>query len=291
MSVGSACPGRYASATTPLQNWFLLPTSTSYLRTKSSLPSPPIRNTDRPAGSVLTVAAVAHRERDLARRDQHARARVEREGTQCDAARRPCSGPASALRSSGRWRTPRCRSRRRRTPSCLRTRRSRRRGWRHRACGRWDGRESVPAPWRSGDCGIGERFLDEHRLAGQPGRRVALVDVELVLALDRHVDPRLGRMEVEMPRPEMHAVAGLDRGELRQHAVLEAEVLSDPGFTGLSPGALLPRVIRMTFLLSGVAANLVGVFAGVERYWAAVTRSPSVPSRLMRWTVRNSGLL
>ena len=33
----------YASATTPLQNWFLPPTSTSYLRAKSSLPSAPIR--------------------------------------------------------------------------------------------------------------------------------------------------------------------------------------------------------------------------------------------------------
>jgi hypothetical protein len=33
----------YASATTPLQNWFLLPMSTSYLRTKSSSPSAPIR--------------------------------------------------------------------------------------------------------------------------------------------------------------------------------------------------------------------------------------------------------
>jgi hypothetical protein len=36
-------PDGYASATTPLQNWFLPPTSTSYLRTKSSLPSVPIR--------------------------------------------------------------------------------------------------------------------------------------------------------------------------------------------------------------------------------------------------------
>jgi hypothetical protein len=33
----------YASATTPLQNWFLPPTSTSYFRTKSSLPSVPTR--------------------------------------------------------------------------------------------------------------------------------------------------------------------------------------------------------------------------------------------------------
>ena len=41
--VGVDFPMAYTSATTPLQNWFLPPTSTSYLRTKSSSPLPPIR--------------------------------------------------------------------------------------------------------------------------------------------------------------------------------------------------------------------------------------------------------
>ncbi len=41
--VGAYFQMGYASATTPLQNWFLPPTSTSYLRTKSSSPSAPIR--------------------------------------------------------------------------------------------------------------------------------------------------------------------------------------------------------------------------------------------------------
>ena len=30
-------------------------------------------------------------------------------------------------------------------------------------------------------------------------------------------------MEIEVPRPEMHAVAGRDRRKVRQHAVLEGE--------------------------------------------------------------------
>ena len=39
----------------PIQNIWLLPTSTSYLRTKSSVPSPPMRNTERLAGTERMV--------------------------------------------------------------------------------------------------------------------------------------------------------------------------------------------------------------------------------------------
>jgi len=44
------------SRTIPIQNMVLSPTSTSYLRTKVSLPSSPMRNTERPAGIVFTVS-------------------------------------------------------------------------------------------------------------------------------------------------------------------------------------------------------------------------------------------
>src|SRR5262249_10964148 len=40
----------------PIQNMVLSPTSTSYLRAKVSLPSSPMRNTDRPAGTVLIAS-------------------------------------------------------------------------------------------------------------------------------------------------------------------------------------------------------------------------------------------
>src|SRR5262245_47578222 len=40
----------------PIQNIVLLPTSTSYFRTKSSLPSLPMRNTERHAGTWRTFA-------------------------------------------------------------------------------------------------------------------------------------------------------------------------------------------------------------------------------------------
>src|SRR5262249_30837972 len=78
-------------------------------------------------------------------------------------------------------------------------------------------------------CGIAQRVLDEKRFAGKPGRGVALVGVKLVLALDRDVNPGLRRMEVEVSRAELHAVAGLDRGNIAKHAVLEAEHLDRAG--------------------------------------------------------------
>src|SRR5437763_1430712 len=49
--------------------------------------------------------------------------------------------------------------------------------------------------------GLGQRFIAEDRRRRKPaiGNRE---HVEFVLALERNIDPRLGRVEVEMPRSE-----------------------------------------------------------------------------------------
>src|SRR5580658_3446039 len=52
----SGCRGGYGSVTMPVQNCCLSPTSTSYLRTKPSLPSDETRITVMPAGSVPSAA-------------------------------------------------------------------------------------------------------------------------------------------------------------------------------------------------------------------------------------------
>src|SRR5262245_64375335 len=62
--------------------------------------------------------------------------------------------------------------------------------------------------------GIGQRLLDEQRIAAERAVRRQPVDVELVLPFDRDEHPRLARMEVEMPRPETEPVAGCDRSEV-----------------------------------------------------------------------------
>ena len=67
------------SGTIPIQNIVLSPTSISYLRAKVSLPSPPIRNTDKPAESVDRLT-VPHVYRQIVLRDQEAPAGVDVKG-------------------------------------------------------------------------------------------------------------------------------------------------------------------------------------------------------------------
>src|SRR6266849_4835379 len=68
------------SATIPIQNMVLSPTSISYLRTKVSLPSSAMRNTERPAATVLIASPSPHIHRQVVLRDQQAPARVDVEG-------------------------------------------------------------------------------------------------------------------------------------------------------------------------------------------------------------------
>jgi dienelactone hydrolase len=55
----TSSPFYAGSGTIPIQNMVLSPTSISYLRTKVSLPSSPMRKTDRPAGPDDCEAAAA----------------------------------------------------------------------------------------------------------------------------------------------------------------------------------------------------------------------------------------
>ena len=77
----------YASVTMPLQNCINFPVSTSYLRTKSSVPSLPMRYTTQAGRERGDGVAVAHGHRHNARRDQQAPARIDAEGAQMDRAR------------------------------------------------------------------------------------------------------------------------------------------------------------------------------------------------------------
>src|SRR6202042_3858181 len=64
-------------------------------------------------------------------------------------------------------------------------------------------------------------FLGEQRLWIEIAVRLELVHDELALPFDRQIDPRLGRMEVEVPRPESVAAVRLNLSQVRQHAVVE----------------------------------------------------------------------
>src|SRR5207249_9148607 len=72
--------------------------------------------------------------------------------------------------------------------------------------------------------------------------------------------------------------------------LLKPYVLIEPGFTGLSVGALLPRVTMITCWLSGVA-RIWCAYLPVSSWFGWFTSLPIVPSRLMWWTVRELGSL
>src|ERR1700680_2629446 len=76
---------------------------------------------------------------------------------------------------------------------------------------------------------IGQRVLDEQRRAREAGDGIALVDMKLVLPLDRDDHPWLRRMEVEMARPKTQPGAGRDRGKAGERAIVKTERLDRAG--------------------------------------------------------------
>src|SRR5580704_12347766 len=98
---------------------------------------------------------------------------------------------------------------------------------------------------------IGQRVLDEHRRAREAGRGVALVDIELVLPLDRDEHPRFRRMKIEMARPKTQP--GAIEARPVSAPLAKPNVLIAPGSSGLSGLASLPRVTSSTVSFVGVA--------------------------------------
>jgi len=69
-----------------------------------------------------------------------------------------------------------------------------------------------------------------------------LVDVKLVLPLDRDIDPRLKGMEVEMTRAEAKPASRRDRSQARERAALECEELERAGILGLALSGRATRI-------------------------------------------------
>src|SRR5260221_75166 len=207
--------------------------------------------------------AVAHRERDLARGDQHTSGRIEPEGAQRDAATVDVPNQGRlAGRLVDRERRDAVLAARKYLPAFELHRGGGAVGKIERAAvGVYVDRPDALACRR---LGVGERLLDEDGLTGEAGRRIAPVDVKLVLALDRHVDPGLRGVEVQMPRAEMHAVARLDRGKLRQYAILEGKRLERTGVHWIVAGRIVAARDQDHLLVVRRYPNLVGIFAGVE---------------------------
>ena len=113
--------------------------------------------------------------------------------------------------------------------------------------------------------GIAEGVLDEQRFAREAGQGIELVDIELVLALDRNEDPWLARVAVKMPRPELHAVAGLDRRDVGEHAAPEAEGLDRARVYRVVDRRVVAARHQHDLTIVGRGEDLVRIFAFVER--------------------------
>src|SRR5580704_8881262 len=81
---------------------------------------------------------------------------------------------------------------------------------------------------------IAQGFLGEQRLGVEIAVRLELVDDELALPFDRQIDPRLGRMEVEVPRSKSIAAVRLDLSQVRQYAVIETIYMQRTGIFRLA---------------------------------------------------------
>jgi len=76
--------------------------------------------------------------------------------------------------------------------------------------------------------------------------------VYLVLRLDRHVDPRFGRMEIEVSRAELFSSVGRDRYLVGQYAVLIVEDFQRARVFRFVGVPSFPRVTKIASRLSGV---------------------------------------
>ena len=111
---------------------------------------------------------------------------------------------------------------------------------------------------------LAQGVLHEQRCRAQ-ALAIQAIDVELVFPLSRHVDPRLRRVKVQMPRSEAIAPAGGDRHQIRQHAVIEAKDLERPRILGLAArGIIAARGEDHRAVVRG-GQDLVGVDPRVQR--------------------------
>src|SRR5215813_9937821 len=112
--------------------------------------------------------------------------------------------------------------------------------------------------------GVGQGVLDEDRVAAEGAVRLQLIGIELVLPLDRDIDPRLGGVEIEMPRPEAEPSPGRNRCEVRQRAALEFEELERAGILGFAAGGVVAARDQDRSLVSRCRADLMPVDAGIK---------------------------
>src|SRR5262249_58575187 len=90
---------------------------------------------------------------------------------------------------------------------------------------------------------------------------------QLVLALERHVDPWLTRMEIEMPRSEAIAAIGRDRDFVREPPVPEVKHLERARIFGLAARGIIAARHEDRQPVVGRHAHLMRDNPCVDRPW------------------------
>src|SRR5262249_29660801 len=111
---------------------------------------------------------------------------------------------------------------------------------------------------------VSQGVLDEHRIALERAVRSKLVDIEFVLPLDRHKDPWLRGMEIEMPRSEAVSGSRRDRGKVAQRAAIECKDLERAGIFRLAVGGVVAACDQDCGAVSRRRADLMPIDAGIE---------------------------
>src|SRR5262249_49983355 len=88
--------------------------------------------------------------------------------------------------------------------------------------------------------------------------------VELVLPLDRDIDPGLARVEIEMPRPEAKPRSRCDRRQAGQHAALEAEDLDGARILGLAARSIVAARHEDRRLIAWSGEHLMPIDAAID---------------------------
>src|SRR5215469_14554949 len=111
---------------------------------------------------------------------------------------------------------------------------------------------------------ISQSFFDEDRLVEEAGRLLQLIDVKLVLPLDRDEGPGFARMKVEMPRAEAKTFTGRDRGQVFQFAVFEGERLERPRILRFGRAGIIATCHQNDAAVRWRRQNLMRIDAGIE---------------------------
>ena len=114
--------------------------------------------------------------------------------------------------------------------------------------------------------------------------------VEPVLPLQRDVDPRFRRMEIEMARAEPVSAIGRDRDFVGQQPVAIGEHFQRPRLLGVAAGGVMAAGDQDDQTVIEADPHLMAVDAGVERRRRR-DLVPGVMSGLTRYTRRPLGLL